>query len=52
MNSVSIIGYLREVIDERFRYFEYELPYEEVEDENDIYNQKMDKNIKEEVAIR
>lgn len=27
MNSVNIIGLLRENIDENFRYFEYELPY-------------------------
>ena len=33
MNSVSIIGFLREVIDERHRYFEYELPYEEIENQ-------------------
>lgn len=27
MNSVSIIGYLRENINEQLRYFEYELPF-------------------------
>ena len=27
MNSVDIIGFLREGIDDYFRYFEYELPY-------------------------
>ena len=27
MNSVNIIGFLRENIDDNFRYFEYELPY-------------------------
>ena len=29
MNSVNIIGFLRENIDETYRYFEYELPYME-----------------------
>ena len=33
MNSVSLIGFLRENIDDTFRYFEYELPYME-ENEN------------------
>lgn len=27
MNSVCIIGFLREKIDDIYRYFEYELPY-------------------------
>ena len=29
MNSVNIIGFLRENIDDTYRYFEYELPYME-----------------------
>jgi len=27
MNSVNILGFLREIIDEKFRYFEYEPPF-------------------------
>ena len=27
MNSVNIIGYLREILDDYYRTFEYELPY-------------------------
>ena len=27
MNAVSIIGFLREKIDDQYRYFEYELPF-------------------------
>ena len=27
MNSVNVIGILKEKIDDNFRYFEYELPY-------------------------
>lgn len=33
MNSVDIIGFLRETIDEKFRYFEYELPFLEENDQ-------------------
>lgn len=35
MNTVNIIGILREKIDDNFRYFEYELPYLE-EPENGV----------------
>ena len=31
MNSVSIIGFLREKIDNTYRYFEYEMPFDEEE---------------------
>ena len=33
MNSVNVIGMLRERIDGYYRYFEYELPYEEENNE-------------------
>ena len=29
MNSINIIGILREGIDEKYRYFEYELPFQQ-----------------------
>ena len=34
MNCVDIIGILREVVDEHTRYFEYETPFEQ--DNNDV----------------
>ena len=32
MNSINIIGLLKETIDEQHRYFEYDIPYPEVEE--------------------
>ena len=31
MNSVNILGYLREGVDEFYRYFDYDLPYTQEE---------------------
>lgn len=36
MNSVNITGILREVIDEKYRYFEYQLPYDEENAEGSV----------------
>ena len=35
MNSVNIIGRLREKIDDHYRYFEYELPFDQTNSEQE-----------------